>query len=121
MKGDKWPVSGYVDPCARAQAARPERFFDFDTLTGEILVKEGLAQAQRYRAMRTISDLDLNAYHHLKKRLAWLTLVAKAIVTHAGNNPDYASLLREVTVRSAQMSSITRVKLTPMGYAIDFE
>ena len=90
-------------------------------LREKFCVKEGLAQVQRYRAMRTISDLDLNAYHHLKKRLAWLTLLAEAFVTRAGNSPDYASLLREVTARSAQMSSITRVKLSQMGYAIDFE
>jgi hypothetical protein len=119
MKGDKWPLSGYVDPCARAQLARPERFFDFDTLTGEILVKNGLSQAQRYTAMQTITDLGLNAYHHLKKRLAWLTLVAEAVATHAGNNPAHGGLLQEVTARSAQMSSITRVKLRQMGYAID--
>ena len=84
MKGDKWPVSGYIDPCARAQLARPERFFDFDTLTGEILVKEGLSQAQHSKAMQTITDLDLNAYHHLKKRLAWLTALAEVFATRAG-------------------------------------
>lgn len=101
------------------QLARPERCFDFDTLTGEILVKGGLSQTQHHKAMRTITDLDLNAYHHLKKRLTWLTLVAEACATHASNNPDHTSLLREVTSRSAQMSSITRVKLSQMGYAID--
>jgi hypothetical protein len=40
------------------QLARPERFFDFDTLTGEILVKGGVSQAQHSKAMRTITDLD---------------------------------------------------------------
>ena len=37
MKGEKWPQGGYVNPCARSQSAWPETFFDFDTLTGEIL------------------------------------------------------------------------------------
>jgi len=55
----------------------------------------------------------------MKKRLAWLTLVAEAVATHAGNNPAHGSLLQEVIARSAHMSSITRVKLGQMGYAID--
>ena len=112
-------LSGYVDPCARVKAARPERFFDFDTLTGEILVKEGLSQTQHHKALQTITDLDLNAYHHLRNRLTWLKVIAEAVATLAGNNPDHERFLREVTARSEQMSSITRVKLTQMGYAID--
>jgi len=117
-KGDKWPASGYVDPCAGAKSARPERFFDFDTLSGEILVKEGLRQKQHRIAMQPIADLDLNAFHHLRKRLAWLALLAQAVAVQPGS-PDYENLLREVTARSTQMSSITRVKLTQIGHVID--
>ena len=33
----KWPDGGYIDPCANSLKARPERYFTFDTLTGELL------------------------------------------------------------------------------------
>ena len=43
------PPVGYVDPCARSRtAAFPERFFTYDTVTGEILPKEDLSPG-RYR------------------------------------------------------------------------
>ena len=114
-KGDKWPVNGYVDPCARARSTRPERFFDFDTVSGEILVKANLGRGQRLIAMQMVTDLHLNAFHHLQKRLTWLTLLGEAVIAQAGNE----SLLRKVAARKAPMSSITRVKLVQMGYTID--
>jgi hypothetical protein len=45
-------------------------------------------------------------------------LVAEAVGTHTDDNPDSAHLLREVTARSAQLSSITRIKLSQMGCAV---
>ena len=59
-KDNKWPETGYVDPCADVEAERPERYFDYDTATGEIIPKDGLARADRLKAVHTINDLGLN-------------------------------------------------------------
>ena len=73
-KGDGWPEHGYVDPCAAVAAERPERYFDYDRLTGEIVPRGGLAGEARQRALRTIDDLGLNAvdvrfyrHHHTRQ------------------------------------------------------
>ena len=74
-KGDKWPTGGYVDPCATSP--RPESFFDFDTLTGEIVPKEGLGSTRRRVAQTMIDDLKLNEHHHLRnrrERVSWVDL-----------------------------------------------
>ncbi len=59
-KQDKWPTSGYVDPCAPDVSECPEQYFDYDGLTGEILPKKGLSGTARRRALDTIDDLGLN-------------------------------------------------------------
>lgn len=119
MKGEKWPQGGYVNPCARSQSAWPETFFDFDTLTGEILPKEGIGSSRRQRAMQMIIGLDLNAYHHLKERLGWLSLVSEALLKHSEDDPGREDFLRRVTARSTQLSSATRVKLMQLGWPVD--
>jgi hypothetical protein len=54
---------------------------------------------------------------------AGITLVNRPgyLALSPSNNPDYESLVRRVAARSVQMSSITRVKLSQMGYAIELE
>ena len=59
-KQDKWPASGYVDPCAADVSEYPEQYFDYDGLTGEILPKKELSGTARRRALDTIEDLGLN-------------------------------------------------------------
>ena len=59
-KQDKWPDTGYVDPCASDVAERPEHYFDYDELTGELIPKEGLSGTTRQKATHTINDLGLN-------------------------------------------------------------
>lgn len=54
-KGNKWPESGYIDPCAVDIAERPERYFDYDTATGRIELKESHQKAENTR-----TDLGLN-------------------------------------------------------------
>ncbi len=39
-KVDKWPIGGYVDPCAVIRSSHPERYFDFDFKTGLIIAKK---------------------------------------------------------------------------------
>ena len=59
-KGDGWPETGYVDPCAAIVAERPDQYFDYDADTGEIIPKDGLRGDDRLRAVHTIDDLGLN-------------------------------------------------------------
>ena len=59
-KQDRWPDTGYVDPCASDVAERPEHYFDYDDLTGELIPKEGLSGTTRQKATHTINDLGLN-------------------------------------------------------------
>ena len=60
FKRDKWPDTGYVDPCDPDAAERPERYFDCDEETGEIIIRGDLAESQRCKAVKTREDLGLN-------------------------------------------------------------
>src|SRR5439155_2465679 len=75
-KGEKWPSSGFPDPCSTRH--RCEKIFSFDTQTGEILPSRHLAPAHERRARLIIRDCGLNEYHHLRKRLQWMDAVALA-------------------------------------------
>ncbi len=70
-KQDKWPDSGYVDPCAADVAEWPERYFDYDADTGYIAPKNGLSGAARRRASDTIRDLGLNRLDVMYYRQRW--------------------------------------------------
>ena len=70
-KQDKWPNSGYVDPSAPEPAERPDRYFDYDTDTGEIIAHPDLTGNARQRAWTTITDLGLNRLDVLYYRLNW--------------------------------------------------
>ena len=61
-KKDNWPESGYVDPCAADVAERPEQYFDYDTVTGEIVANDGISGDAKIRAEGTIDDLGLNKW-----------------------------------------------------------
>ncbi len=60
IKRNRWPRSGYVDPCATDVLEHPERYFDYFAGTGEILTREGLSDTARKKALDTIDALDLN-------------------------------------------------------------
>ena len=61
-KKDKWPDTGYVDPCAAEAVERPEHFFDYDAATGEIVASGGISEDAKSRAENTIDDLGLNKW-----------------------------------------------------------
>jgi hypothetical protein len=50
-------------------------YFAFDTMTAEIVPRETLQAGRRRKAARMIDDLRLNNYHHLKKRVHWLSAI----------------------------------------------
>ena len=116
-KGDKWPSTGYVDPCADTELEFPERYFDFDTQTGEILPRQGLNSERRTKAYGMIHDLKLNGRHHLKRRR--LTLWYLAICEQSVGQPKSFEQLLPLALRSIQFSSLTRAWLLERGYAID--
>ena len=99
---------GYVDPCARSSSALPERFFTFDTLTGEIIARQGLSPARRKKAIQMIDDLRLNELHHLQKRRNWIWLVSEALSTDSGDTNRNVSLLSVILSRSTELSSLAR-------------
>ena len=70
-KQDKWPASGYVEPSAADEQERPERHFDYDAETGEIIPMPGLLSEAQERALRTIDDLGLNKLDVRFYRLEW--------------------------------------------------
>ena len=59
-KQDKWPENGYVDPAAGDDRERPERCFDYDMRTHDIIPRDDLVGDERRRAWDTIDDLGLN-------------------------------------------------------------
>ena len=59
-KQDKWPANGYVNPSAAHTAERPEQYFDYDILSGNVIPRPGLSDDARQKALNTIDDLGLN-------------------------------------------------------------
>lgn len=116
MKGGKWPVGGYVDPCAKSPNARPEAYFDFDTATGEILPTANLSAARRRKAEQMIADLRLNVYHRLKERVGWLLVVGDALDDRDANDPGVGRIVNRVASRETRLSTITRTWLKERGY-----
>lgn len=70
-KGGEWPDLGYVDPAAADEKDQPERSFDYDAATGEIVPIPGLPSKARKKAQRTIDDLGLNKLDVRFYRLDW--------------------------------------------------
>ena len=70
-KQDQWPGTGYVDPSAPEPQERPERYFDYDPATGEIIPQSGLPAVARGQALQTIDDLGLNQLDVRFYRLDW--------------------------------------------------
>ena len=66
-KQNKWPETGYVDPCTADATERPEQYFGYDAATGDIVPGNGLSETAQRRAENTIEDLGLN-----EKTLSWL-------------------------------------------------
>jgi uncharacterized protein (TIGR02646 family) len=114
-KGEKWPSGGYIDPCARSRAARPEVLFDFNTTSGTVIPNVGLSPARRKKATQTIDDLQLNADHHVQWRLTLLRAIEQSLPGSAASNPGVSEYLEWATDRSRPLSSITRKLLSERG------
>ena len=81
LKDNKWPETGYVDPCAAAVSERPEQYFDYNfdynedrrsnKDNGNIVPGDDLSEAARRKAQTTIDDLGLNKLDLRLYRLDW--------------------------------------------------
>lgn len=116
-KGDKWPSAGYVNPCADSPPSRPERYFTYDTVTGEIIPRANLSSPMRERAIGMIEGLKLNDHHHLKSRLERILLVH--YYTDVPSS-EVADMINWLTSRETEHSSIARALLTELGYAVGY-
>ena len=116
LKGDKWPIGGYVNPCAKSKPARPENFFTFDTTTGEIIPKPGLTPTRYAKAQIMIESLGLNEDFHLERRLQWLWAISEMLRT---NLDIQDSTLSKLVARNTELSSLARVWLAEHGYPVE--
>ena len=119
LKREKWPSSGYVDPCAGSQSERPENYFQFDTTTGEMIPKDGLSVARCNKVWKMIDDFHLNEYFHLKVRKKWLEVVRLILSESLAGNEQIHKFCTFVSSRENRLSSITRIWLTENKYSFD--
>ena len=119
-KSSAWPAGGYVDPCAMSGPDRAECHFHFDTQTGLILPSSSLSPSRLQKARRTIADLGLNEWHHLKKRVQLLELLSAIM---PGDPNGLTACTREILVhfasRRMELSSLVRTWLSEHGYPIE--
>lgn len=71
-KQEEWPSSGYVDPCALEVTERPERYFDYNHDTGEVVPKDNIPRVAQDKARRTAEDLGLNERDMRVSRIQWI-------------------------------------------------
>lgn len=77
FKQDNWPDNGYVDPAIEDVGERPERYFDYDVRTHEVVPRHDLTGNERQRALNTIYDLGLNRIDVLFYRGRWMRQLAE--------------------------------------------
>ena len=94
-KGNLWPDSEYVDPCAVPFDERPEAYFEVDVRTGDVIAKAELTESGKRKAQNTIDDLGLNARDllTLRKNRIWQLSDALAALPSSARQPfaDLAS------------------------------
>ena len=115
-KGDKWPDDGYVDPCADAVEQRPEAYFDFDTITGQLIPRADLNARRKAIAERMIEDLKLNSMRHLQERADWIALLQVAFPDGQDNELYRAA---DFCSRDSEVSSVKRAWLAERGRVFD--
>lgn len=119
-KKDKWPVIGYVDPCACLCEDRPEKFFDFDLDTGEIVSKAGLSEQQHRKAWQTIDDLGLNDMGHTNNRRGRIRELGMLLdLLNQAAAPGIERFIRTRAHRSSELSSVSRAVLAQSGYSVE--
>ena len=72
FKQNRWPDNGFVDPAAADVLQRPERYFDYDMRTHDIVPRRDLTGDEHQRAWDTIDDLGLNNLDMRVYRQDWI-------------------------------------------------
>ena len=119
LKLEKWPVSGYVNPCAISHTERPECYIEFDTTTGEMVPKGGLSTARNNRAWNMIDDFHLNEFYHLKVRRKWLEVVKLTLLNSLADEEKIHQSCTVFASRESRLSSITRAWLIENDFSFD--
>ena len=116
-KQDKWPQgTGYVDPCAVDVIERPERYFDYDVLTGEIIPKDGLTGQARQKALHTINHLGLNKLDVTFYRIQWTRVfIADLLALPAGDRQFFIASFTEQPVEYAGVTGMVVEQLRRDG------
>ena len=104
-KGNRWPETGYVDPCAATAAERPEQYFDYDADTGEILPRNGLSGAAQRKAWDTIDDLGLNNGLLSGLRKAWTDDFRRGLRRLSASDQD--AFIATVVGRPVEYAGVT--------------
>ena len=119
-KKDKWPSSGYVDPCTCPCEERPDTFFDFDLDTGEIVAKAGLTEDRHRLAWQTIDDLGLNDMGYRNNRLGRIEELRMLLdLLNQTPTPGVGQFIRSRANRSSELSSVSRAVLEESGYSVE--
>ncbi|MCE2501093.1 MAG: TIGR02646 family protein [Dehalococcoidia bacterium] len=108
-KQDKWPSSGYVDPCASEMAERPERYFDYDHSTGELVPKPGLPFDAQDKARNTVEDLGLNERDLRFSRIRWIERFRDELSEHAQS--EWLTIVDGYVDAAEEYCGITRMFL----------
>lgn len=121
-KGDKWPSSDYVDPCADSENERPEIYFTFDTTDGTIRPRTGLSPECHTRAATMITDLNLNGHHHILNRIAAVRKLSQmeriSVSGHHLSQEILTKTFLRLSSRKEPWSSIVRVWMLEQGYEL---
>ena len=112
-KNVHWPRFGFVNPCSKRD--KPENYFDFDLLTGEILPKASLKIQCKRKALDTIGHLRLNGFHQLKRRRNWISIFTFLINQGNRNQKQYRLFVKQMTARETALSSLSRAILKHNG------
>lgn len=117
LKGNKWPQSGYVDPCADDVMERPEQYFDYDVATGELIPKTGLTGAARRKAWDTINDLGLNQWFLISLREEQVrAFMAELLLTPTADRQAFIASRTQQPVEYAGAVGMVVEQLRQDGY-----
>ena len=117
-KQNRWPGTGYVDPAAGDERERPERYFDYDMKTHEVIPRNGLIGDERRRALDTIDDLGLNKVDVRFYRQRWMRRLIEdlrklpieehpALAEHLASYPEFLGTTRMVLAQMAEAGEIS--------------
>ena len=108
FKQNKWPNSGYVNPCEVETTERPDQFFDYDLEKGEVRPKDGLSQTARRKALVTIRDLGLNERDLVQARLDWINEFVENLFQLPFSEREYlADLVTDPSEEDSEFIGIT--------------